>query len=329
MLEVLKTREGWRTTRGTIVDNNQFSSGKTLEAKMWQELIRQETMKERGMLGLSPTATSAGCTMKGCVLPGHFRKDCPKLRNQNRGKKTGNKTRSNEAIARAYAIGGGGANPDSNVVTSTALLDVPPSTLDTSYAVELADGRISLTNVILRGCTLRLLGHPFDIDLMPIELGIFDVIISMDWLAKYHMRKLHLRRLRISRKRSDLRMCQALEVFPEDLPGLPPARQVEFQIDLVSGAAPVARAPYRLTPAEIQECRSPICWAKVEDSQLTSPEIIHETTEKIVQIKIRIQAARDRQKSYADVRRKPLEFQVGDKVMLKVSPWKGVIHFGK
>ncbi|GKE92698.1 putative reverse transcriptase domain-containing protein [Tanacetum coccineum] len=62
---------------------------------------------------------------------------------------------------------------------------------------------------------------------------------------------------------------------------------------------------------------------------LTGPEIIHETTEKIIQIKQRIQAARDRQKSYADVRRKPLEFQVGDKVMLKVSPWKGVIRFGK
>ncbi|GKF07498.1 hypothetical protein Tco_0041722, partial [Tanacetum coccineum] len=62
---------------------------------------------------------------------------------------------------------------------------------------------------------------------------------------------------------------------------------------------------------------------------LTGPEIIHETTEKIVQIKSRIQDARDRQKSYADVRHKPLEFQVGDRVMLKVSPWKGVIRFGK
>ncbi|GJS39850.1 retrotransposon protein, putative, ty3-gypsy subclass [Tanacetum coccineum] len=68
---------------------------------------------------------------------------------------------------------------------------------------------------------------------------------------------------------------------------------------------------------------------EVRDSQLTGPKIIHETTEKIIQIKNRIQAARDRQKSYADVRRKPLEFQVGDKVMLKVSPWKGVIRFGK
>ncbi|GJW35397.1 putative reverse transcriptase domain-containing protein [Tanacetum coccineum] len=78
-----------------------------------------------------------------------------------------------------------------------------------------------------------------------------------------------------------------------------------------------------------QKCRSPVCWAEVEDAQLTGPELIHETTKKIVQIKQRIQAARDRQKSYADVRRKPLEFQVGDRVMLKVSPWKGVIRFGK
>nr|GEW01995.1 putative reverse transcriptase domain-containing protein [Tanacetum cinerariifolium] len=78
-----------------------------------------------------------------------------------------------------------------------------------------------------------------------------------------------------------------------------------------------------------RKCRSPICWAEVGDRQLTGPEIIHETTEKIVQIKSRIQAARDRQKSYADVRRKPLEFQVGDKVILKVSLWKGVIRFGK
>ncbi|GKE83442.1 hypothetical protein Tco_1557184, partial [Tanacetum coccineum] len=75
--------------------------------------------------------------------------------------------------------------------------------------------------------------------------------------------------------------------------------------------------------------RSPVCWAEVRDAQLIDPELIHETTEKIVQIKQRIQAVRDRQKSYADIRREPLEFQVGDRVMLKVSPWKGVISFGK
>ncbi|GJT24378.1 putative reverse transcriptase domain-containing protein [Tanacetum coccineum] len=78
-----------------------------------------------------------------------------------------------------------------------------------------------------------------------------------------------------------------------------------------------------------RKCRSPVCWAEVGDVQLTGPEIIHETTKKIVQIRQRLQAARDRQRSYANIRRKPLEFQVGDRVMLKVSPRKGVIRFGK
>nr|GEZ63447.1 reverse transcriptase domain-containing protein [Tanacetum cinerariifolium] len=130
--------------------------------------------------------------------PPFKRKDCPKLRNQNHRNQTtnriGNKTGGNEVTAKAYDIGGGGTNPDSNVVTGTfllnnfyasmlfdsgadrsfvsttfsALLDVAPSTLDTSYAIELTDGRISETNIILKGCTLGLLGNPFNIDLMPI-----------------------------------------------------------------------------------------------------------------------------------------------------------------
>nr|GEZ81872.1 reverse transcriptase domain-containing protein [Tanacetum cinerariifolium] len=74
---------------------------------------------------------------------------------------------------------------------------------------------------------------------------------------------------------------------------------------------------------------SPVCWSEVGDAQLTGPELIREMTEMIVQIKNRLLPARSRQKSYADVRRKPLEFEVGDRVMLKVSPWKGVIRFGK
>nr|GEW45585.1 putative reverse transcriptase domain-containing protein [Tanacetum cinerariifolium] len=78
-----------------------------------------------------------------------------------------------------------------------------------------------------------------------------------------------------------------------------------------------------------RKCRSPVCWAEVGDTQLTGPTIIHETTKKIVQIKSKIQAARDRQKSYANIKPKPLEFQVGDRVMLKVSPWKRVVCFGK
>nr|GFB93167.1 putative reverse transcriptase domain-containing protein [Tanacetum cinerariifolium] len=77
------------------------------------------------------------------------------------------------------------------------------------------------------------------------------------------------------------------------------------------------------------KCRSPVCWTKVGEVQILGPELIQETTEKIIQIKQRMQAAHDRQKSYADLKRKPMEFQVGDKVMLKVSPWKEVVRFGK
>nr|GEX38782.1 putative reverse transcriptase domain-containing protein [Tanacetum cinerariifolium] len=198
-----------------------------------------------------------------CGRLGHFRKDCPKLRSQNRGNqtrnKTGNKTGGNEVIAKAYAIGGGRTNPDSNIVTGkfllnncyasmlfdsgtdrsfgsttfSALLDVAPSTLDTSYAVELVDGRISKTNIILRGCTLGLLGHLLNIDLMPVELGSFDIIIVTSKKTEDKSKEKRLKDVPIIRGYS--------KVFPEDLPGLPPARQVEFQIDLVPGAAPVAR----------------------------------------------------------------------------------------
>ncbi|GJY05812.1 reverse transcriptase domain-containing protein [Tanacetum coccineum] len=256
----------------------------------------------------------------------------------------------------------------------------------------------------------RLLGHPFDIDLIPVELGSFDVIIGMDWLAKYH----------------------ALIVYDEKVVRIPYGNEVliirgDNYDSGIPGAAPVARAPYQLAPAEMQELSTqlqelsdrgfirprpplkgiadcyahpsqtpnantqlqnqlmdkklhvkaqecleyrgdgktfqegivkvenqkpgnhtrtrkenqlktdwmalygrsvptPICWAEVRDNSLTVQRFIHETTERIVQIKSHIQAARDRQKSYADVRRKPLEFQVGDKVMLKVSPCEMKCH---
>ncbi|GKD94223.1 putative reverse transcriptase domain-containing protein [Tanacetum coccineum] len=91
--------------------------------------------------------------------------------------------------------------------------------------------------------------------------------------------------------------------------------------------ASIKAAPYEALYG--QKCRSPVCWAKVGEAQLTGPEMIQETMEKIVLIKQRIQAAQDRQKSYADLKRKPMEFKVGDRVMLKVSPWKGVVRFGK
>ncbi|GKC47331.1 putative reverse transcriptase domain-containing protein [Tanacetum coccineum] len=235
-----------------------------------------------------------------CGAQGHYRKDCPKVKNQNRG----NKARVHDARGKAYVLGGGDANPGSNTVTGTfllndhhaymlfdsssdrsfvsntfsELLDITPSALNVSYAVELADGRTSETNTVLRGCTLGLLGHPFNINLMPIELGSFDVIIGMDWLAKNHavivydekvaqkyIKKgcqLFLAQVMVKetedkskekRLKDVLTVRDFLEVFPEDLPGLPPIRQVEFQIDLVPGAAPVARAPYRLAPSKMEE----------------------------------------------------------------------------
>ncbi|GJV61445.1 putative reverse transcriptase domain-containing protein [Tanacetum coccineum] len=91
--------------------------------------------------------------------------------------------------------------------------------------------------------------------------------------------------------------------------------------------ASIKAAPYEALYG--RKCRSPVCWAEVGEAQLTGPELIQETTEKIVLIKQRMQAAQDRQKSYADRKRKPMEFEVGDRVMLKVSPWKGVVRFGK
>ncbi|GKA69643.1 putative reverse transcriptase domain-containing protein [Tanacetum coccineum] len=267
-----------------------------------------------------------------CGVQGHYQKDCPKVKNQNRG----NKARVPYARGKAYVLGGGDANPGSNTVTGmfllndhhaymlfdpgadrsfisntfSTLLDIIPSALDVSYAVELADGRTSETNTVLRGCTLGLLGHPFNIDLMPIDLGSFDVIIGMDWLAKNHAvivcdekivripygNEILIVQVDKSNKENKSTLsiilcvkarkyiekgCQLFlthvtmkenkdkskekrledvptvrdfpEVFPEDLPRLPPIRKVEFQIDLVPGAALVARAPYRLAPSEMEE----------------------------------------------------------------------------
>ncbi|GJV78457.1 putative reverse transcriptase domain-containing protein [Tanacetum coccineum] len=214
----------------------------------------------------APLGNQQGIICYECRRPGHVKRECPKLRNQNHRNRVGNKTGGNEAIAKAYAIGRGGTNPDSNVVTGTFLLnncyasmlfdsgadrsfvsstfsafpDVAPSTLDTS--------------------------HPFEIDLIPIELGSFNIIIGMDWLVKYHALIICDKKvvripygdkvliIREEKRLEDVPIVREFSnVFPEDLPRLPPARQVEFQIDLVPGATHVARAPYRLAPAEMQE----------------------------------------------------------------------------
>ncbi|GJY34021.1 putative reverse transcriptase domain-containing protein [Tanacetum coccineum] len=241
-----------------------------------------------------------------CGAQGHFRRNCPKLKNNDRG----NQPRNDRAPTKVYVVGNAGANPD-NVVVGTFLLnnryayilfdtgadrsfvstafssqiDITPSTLDHYYDVELADGRIIGLNTILSGCTLNFLNHPFNINLMPVELGSFDAIIGMDWLAKYQAvivcaekivripwrnktliihgdesNQGNVTRLNIiSCTKTQKYMEKGFPIFlahvttKEDLSGLPPTRQVEFQIDLVPGVAPVARAPYRLAPSEMKE----------------------------------------------------------------------------
>ncbi|GKA14564.1 putative reverse transcriptase domain-containing protein [Tanacetum coccineum] len=236
-----------------------------------------------------------------CGAQGHFKKDCPKIKSQNRG----NKARVPYARGKSYVLGRGDTNPDDNTVTGTfllndhhayilfylgadrsfvpntfsALLDIIPSTLDISYVVELADERTSETNTVLRGCTLGLLGHPFSIDLIPIDLGSFNVIIGMDWLANNHAvivcnekivripygnevmivqgDKITVKETKDNSKEKRLEDVPAVrdfpEVFSEDIPRLPPTQKVEFQIDLVPDVAPIARAPYRFEPSEMQE----------------------------------------------------------------------------
>nr|GEV63686.1 hypothetical protein [Tanacetum cinerariifolium] len=171
-----------------------------------------------------------------------------------------------------------------------------------SYEVELVDGRVVSTNTVLKGCTLNLVSHVFEIDLMPIELGTFDVIIGMDWIlkhdavivsgervvripygnkmlivksdkgvsrlkviscieaCKYVERGCHLILAYVMEDKSKEKRMEDvpvihdfLEVFPEELPGLPLPRKVELRIDLVPRVAPVIRAPYRLAPSEMKE----------------------------------------------------------------------------
>nr|GEX50492.1 putative reverse transcriptase domain-containing protein [Tanacetum cinerariifolium] len=268
-----------------------------------------------------------------CGVQGHFKRECPKPKNNNNH---GNQGRMGYAPAMVYAVGRAGIDPDSNVMTGTFLLNnryasvlfhtgadksfvstefssqinITPSTLDHCFDVELADGRIIRLNTSLRGCTLNLLNYPFNINLMPVELGSFDAIIGMDWLAKYiaviacaekivripwgnetliihgdgsnqgnetrlniisctktekyrmkgfpiflaHVTTKEVEDESEKKRLEDVPIVQKFpEVFPKDLPGLPPTRLVEFQIDLVPGAAPVARAPYRLPPSEMKE----------------------------------------------------------------------------
>nr|GEX40818.1 putative reverse transcriptase domain-containing protein [Tanacetum cinerariifolium] len=234
-------------------------------------------------------------TCYGCGDKGHLRHQYPKGRNQ----------RNEGARGRAYVVV---ENPQQNpnVVTGTFLhyasvlfdsgtersfvsieftlfINISPIALNTSYDVELADGKTVSTNTILHGCTLALFSHMFKIDLLPTRLGSFDVIVGMDWLS-YHravivcyenivriplpngeILEIHGERpekdpkLLSCIKADEVRLddirtvCNFPEVFLDDLTGLPPVREIKFRIDLIPGALPVVKSPYRLAPSEMQE----------------------------------------------------------------------------
>nr|GEV59219.1 reverse transcriptase domain-containing protein [Tanacetum cinerariifolium] len=206
----------------------------------------------------------------GCGERGYTQNYCPKKNNP----------QGEEAHGRAYVIKEADKDQGPNIVMGTFLfnnryatvlfdsgsdksfvntsfshlIDIDPVRLNTSYEVELANGRVASTKIVLKGCTINLVGHLFTIDLMPFELGTFDVIIGMDWLVKQDVIIVCGKKVvHVPYKNKTLVVKGDRGAVPDDLPGLPPPRQVEFRIDLVPSAAPVARAPYQLAPSEMKE----------------------------------------------------------------------------
>ncbi|GKE68246.1 putative reverse transcriptase domain-containing protein [Tanacetum coccineum] len=163
------------------------------------------------------------------------------------------------------------------------LINMKPSVVSPGYEIEMASDVIVETNNIIRGCRLELKGHTFIIDLIPFGYGSFDVVVGMDWLSKLRAKivcyekivqillsngdilEVHgerpegnlkqLKTMKVNEpKLKDIPVVREFPgVFPEDLTGLPPSREVEFCIDLIPRAMPVAKSPYRLAPTEMQE----------------------------------------------------------------------------
>ncbi|GJV12450.1 reverse transcriptase domain-containing protein [Tanacetum coccineum] len=188
-----------------------------------------------------------------CAEKGHYNYQCSKINNNSHGReyllRDKNANRDPNVVTGMFLLNqhlarvlfDSGADKSFVSITLASMLNIPPITLDTTYDIKMANENLVGTNTIIQSCTLILLNQPFEIDLMPIKLDSFDVVIVME-------KKTDEKRL------EDIPVVREFpEVFPKDLPNLPPVRQVEFQIDLIPRAAPVARAPYRLAPSEMQE----------------------------------------------------------------------------
>ncbi|GJV32234.1 putative reverse transcriptase domain-containing protein [Tanacetum coccineum] len=300
------------TTQEITRINSSLSKGKLWQGPTLLGMGRRKCTEDLNLCALNATTITMGSVLPSVTttrelaiwpvtVEGHYKKDCLKLINNNRGNQAGNYG----ATTRAYVVGNAGKNPNANVVTGTfflnnryasilfdtgvdrsfvstvlsTIIDIVPTVLDHDYDVKLTDGKIIGVNTIIRGCTLNFLNHPFNIDLMPVELGSFDVIIGMDCnngyesrlniisctkTQKYLLKGCHVFLAHVTAKKAEDKSEEKRledvpivrdfpEVFPEDLLGIPPSRQVEFQIDLIPAAAPVARAPYQLASSEMKE----------------------------------------------------------------------------
>nr|GEW71846.1 retrotransposon protein, putative, Ty3-gypsy subclass [Tanacetum cinerariifolium] len=163
----------------------------------------------------------------------------------------------NQARGRAFMLGAEEARQEPNIVTG-----IEPDELGFRYEIEIASGKLVEIDKVIKGCTLEIEGYVFEIDLIPFKHGSFDVIIDGKVLRVLGERLEEKVRLLMSAKARDNNLKEIVvfrdffEVFPNDLSGLPPVREIKFQIELIPGAMPVAKSPYRLTPSELEEWMS-------------------------------------------------------------------------
>ncbi|GKA55851.1 putative reverse transcriptase domain-containing protein [Tanacetum coccineum] len=184
--------------------------------------------------------------------------------------------------------------------TFIPLLDIEPSDLGFSYEIEIASGQLVEIDKVIRGCKLEIEGYVFDINLIPFGSGSFDVTIGMDWLSDhkagiiYHEKVVRIplldgKVLRVLGEKPEEKMRQLMsaranekkqeeivvvkyfpEVFLDDLSGLSPDREIEFRIELIHGATPVAKSPYRLSPSELEELSGQLKELQDKGSQVFS-----------------------------------------------------------